>query len=878
MTGFQVQAEVLGKLLVAQQFLDVLPAKEEKASFMRQALKEIPGVADVHFCFQGLLLPGNAKYQPVHAQCGLDWEQLPRDISQQCCALEQLGVHCIALRTAHSLYGFMIISLENAEKFSPYEPYLVNMANAMAILMEKRELDEKAQKTLLNLEHQVALRTADLSRRNLELQEEIQQRKQLEEALSKAREESEARVRERTAELVQTNRALQRQISERQRVEKALRLSERRLHSIVSTAVDGIIVLDAQGQIEFFNPAAEELFGCAAEQVMGRHIRMLMPASYSERYIDSLFRLDGEGQSVHKEAAGLRKNSSTFPMELTVSEMQCEMVRKFTVIVRDITERKQAEAEHKRVLRQAEEERRRAEALAAEAERRWREAEEGRSILEALMEHIPEGITIADAPDVRIRKVSNYGRQMAGRSREALEGIPVERHVACWGLLRSDGITSPSGEELPLTRAVKQGEVVTEEEWVLQRPDGGKVPLLCNAGPIRDKEGRITGGVIAWRDITERKRVEEALKQADRRKNEFLATLGHELRNPLAPIRMAVQILRLHQDQLDHRLCQTVDLIDRQAQHMTRLVDDLLDVARIVRGRIQLQKETVELSDVIARAVETIKPLMDTADHQFILTLPEQPIRLKADSVRLAQVISNLLHNAVKYTQPGGKIELIAEGQGEEAIIRVRDNGVGIAAEMLPRIFDMFAQADHSPNYAPAGLGLGLTLTQRLVKMHRGSIQAMSEGRGRGSEFIVRLPKLAEAEQEAAPSADKVLPEARARRVLVVDDNADVAASLTMLLEMMGHKVRSAHAGAEALEIVPAFAPDLALIDIGLPGMSGHEVARRLRVDYPPGKLKLIAMTGFGRDEDRLRSEQAGFDHHLLKPVEIEMLETLLRS
>jgi PAS domain S-box-containing protein len=368
------------------------------------------------------------------------------------------------------------------------------------------------------------------------------------------------------------------------------------------------------------------------------------------------------------------------------------------------------------------------------------------------------------------------------------------------------------------------------------------------------------------------------LKETDRRKDEFLAMLAHELRNPLAPIRNAVQIFRgkgLPVPELQW----ATEVIDRQVHQMTRLVDDLLDVSRITRGKVELRKELVDLGTVVSNAVEASRPLIEKWGHELTVTIPPQPIRLEADPTRLAQVFLNLLNNAAKYTDPGGRIGLSAERLDDHVAVRVKDNGIGIPIEMLPRVFDLFAQVDRTVERSEGGLGIGLTLVQRLVQMHGGTVEAHSDGPGQGSEFVVRLPTAKEIptaragttgpEQLAAPSG---------RRILVVDDNRDAADSLGMLLRMMGNEVHTAHDGLEAVGAAAAFHPDVILLDIGLPKMNGYEVARRIREQQSGQRVLLVALTGWGQEEDRRRTQEAGFDHHLTKPVEFNALEKLLAA
>jgi signal transduction histidine kinase len=367
------------------------------------------------------------------------------------------------------------------------------------------------------------------------------------------------------------------------------------------------------------------------------------------------------------------------------------------------------------------------------------------------------------------------------------------------------------------------------------------------------------------------------LEGALRSRDEFLAMLGHELRNPLAPIRNAAQVMRLI-GASDPHLTRARDVIDRQVVQLARIVDDLLDVSRVTQGKVELQKERVDLATVLAQAVETSRPVIDGRRHTLTVTLPAAPVHLMADVTRLSQVVGNLLNNASKYMEEGGRICLTAERDGREVVIRVKDAGVGIPREMLARVFEPFTQLNRSLARSEGGLGIGLALVRSLVELHGGSVGAYSEGPGRGSEFVVRLPAL---DEEQAPDlapedADDRAPLGAGRRVLVVDDNHDAAETLATILEISGHEVWLAHDGAEALTLVERHRPEIVLLDIGLPKIDGYEVARRLRLDPRWQDVLLVAVTGYGKEEDRDRGRLAGFDHHLVKPVDLEALRELL--
>jgi signal transduction histidine kinase/ActR/RegA family two-component response regulator len=392
---------------------------------------------------------------------------------------------------------------------------------------------------------------------------------------------------------------------------------------------------------------------------------------------------------------------------------------------------------------------------------------------------------------------------------------------------------------------------------------GGRVPV------------RQVGAIF---DVTDRKHAEEALREANRRKDEFLATLSHELRNPLAPLRFGLEALRLTEDAGERRRVE--EMMKRQVDHMVRLIDDLLEVSRITRGKIELRKEPVELAGIARNAVEALLPQIESAGLSLDVELPVEPLQLEADAVRLAQVFSNLLNNAVKFTQRGGKISFRVSRDGDRVAVSVRDTGIGIAPATLPTIFEAFAQA---PGNSPAqgGLGIGLFLARTLVEQHGGRIQASSPGAGLGSEFTIELPLLRASPASASlpgARADAEAARLRGRRVLIVDDSRDSADSLTAVLRMLGAESRAAYSGADALDVLAGWRPDAVLLDVGMPDMSGHEVARRVREHPGLRNVKLIAITGWGQEEDRMRSARAGFDHHLVKPVRIDVLADLLAA
>jgi len=390
---------------------------------------------------------------------------------------------------------------------------------------------------------------------------------------------------------------------------------------------------------------------------------------------------------------------------------------------------------------------------------------------------------------------------------------------------------------------------------------------------------------LLFNDISARKQSESTLRrladdlaEADRRKTEFLATLAHELRNPLAPIRNGLSVMRLSGDN-PAAVAKVRDMMERQVGHMVRLIDDLLDIARISGGKLELKRQRTDLAAILASAVETSMPLIDAGEHALTLDVPDAALPVDADATRIAQVVANPLNNAAKYTPPGGQIALSARRDGLDAVITVRDSGVGIAADALAGVFEMFSQIGRTVDRSQGGLGIGLSLVRRLVEMHGGSVAASSAGTNAGSIFTVRLPLAAEALQAGpAPDAQAPAPDnaAGGLKVLVVDDNVDAAVTLSMILEMSGYTAKVAHDGYEALAVAQAFGPRVAFLDIGMPGMSGYETARAIRATPGLEDIVLVALTGWGAESDRQRSNEAGFDHHLTKPVQLDVVEALL--
>jgi PAS domain S-box-containing protein len=527
-------------------------------------------------------------------------------------------------------------------------------------------------------------------------------------------------------------------------------------------------------------------------------------------------------------------------------------------VVVDITERKQAEERERLLL---------AETVTANAKFR------------AFFEQGPLFAGIMDV-DGTILEPNRLSLEACGYTREQVVGKPFWE---CPWWSRSAVLV----EQIKAASAQAAGGETYQAEMPYFVADGSERMVDLILLPVKDETGRVLFLAPTGTDITRRRQLEDGMRklaadlsEADRRKDEFLATLAHELRNPLAPIRNGLQILRLSRDSGQPagqvQIPQVQIMMERQLGQLVRLVDDLLDVSRISRGKLELRKERVELAAVVSHAVETSRPVIDSGGHQLTVSLPPEPVWLDADVTRLGQVFANLLNNAAKYSERGGSIRLAVERQGGEAVVTVEDGGIGIPPHMLPRIFDLFTQVDRSLERSQGGLGIGLTLVKRLVEMHGGSVEAYSGGHGMGSEFTVRLPVLsAAAVQPPAGTGEPAQLPARCR-ILVADDNVDAADSLAMMLEIMGNEVRTANDGLQAVEAAAAFRPDMILLDIGMPRLNGYEACRAIREQPDGGRPVIVACTGWGQDEDRRRSREAGFNFHLVKPVDPTDLEALL--
>ncbi len=508
-----------------------------------------------------------------------------------------------------------------------------------------------------------------------------------------------------------------------------------------------------------------------------------------------------------------------------------------------------------------------------------RQVEAERRRLNAVLEAAPIGIVVTD---VEGRLVStnpaNHALWGPGQTR-AGELLDFSKLRGWWAEDSHRG-QPVQPQRWPMAR-VLQGEYIAGETIEIQsfhQPPVSRI-VLVSAAPIRDPFNQILGGVTAVMDITDRVKAEQGLRESDRRKDEFLAMLAHELRNPLAPIRAAADLLALAGGESE-RTRQTAAVITRQVRHLTAMVDDLLDVSRVTRGLVKLESVVLDARRIILDAVEQVRPLAEARQHRLEVRTPREPVRVQGDAKRLVQVMTNLLNNAVKYTPSPGWIEVVLRQEGSQAVITVQDNGIGMQPDLVETAFELFAQAQRTSDRSQGGLGIGLALVRRLVELHGGQVVAYSEGPGRGSCFTVRLPVNAEPESGDVSSTETgqsaVHAPREALKVLVVDDNVDAAQMLALLVETLGHHAAVENSSSAALARAAQDPPDVCLLDIGLPDVDGYELARRLRAQAGEHRLTLVAVTGYGQEQDRDRARHAGFDHHLVKPADTTVLAQLL--
>jgi len=629
--------------------------------------------------------------------------------------------------------------------------------------------------------------------------------------------------------------------------ERARADASRFLSAIVESSDDAIVAKDTAGVIQSWNAAAERMFGYSADEAVGRHISLIIPPDRLPEEEQMIARLKAGERVDHLETVRRRKDGSRLAVELTISPIRNEAGEVVAVskIARDVTARKQAEA----ALRESEE--------------RFR----------TLADNISQFAWMADQTGF-IFWYNQRWFDYTGSTLDEMQG---------WGWTK---VHHPDHVDRVVARIQHSWDTgeAWEDTFPLRGRDGSYRWFLSRAMPIRDASGAIVRWFGTNTDITEHQRLEEELRSLsvelsvmNRRKDEFLATLSHELRNPLAAVRTSLALMKSAQD--DAALVrQARAAMERQVTQMTRLLDDLLDVSRITRDRLTLKPGPMDFATVVAQAVEVCRPVFDNASVNLTVEVSPGPLHAHGDAARLEQVVSNLLTNAAKYTPEGGHVWLTVEAAGRDATLIIRDTGVGIPADMLSRVFELFTQVDDHAEVSQTGLGIGLSLVRRLVEMHGGQVTAHSEGAGRGSTFVVRLPVLVEAPREPADGARGGRDATAPRRVLVVDDDPDNAESLALLLASMGHATEVALSGEDALARGAGFKPDAVLLDIGLPVMDGYETCRRIRGE-PWGRSTFVAaLTGWGQEDDRRRTKEAGFDRHLVKPIDPAELTALLAS
>ena len=675
-----------------------------------------------------------------------------------------------------------------------------------------------------------------------------------------------------------------RDVTERRRAEEA------RFHlaAVVDSSNDAIVSKNLDGIIRSWNAGAERIFGYSAEEIVGKSITILLPVERLHEEAEILRRLRQGERVEHFDTVRRRKDGRLIDVSITVSPIRDSTgkVVGASKIARDISARKRVE----QVTR-----------FLAETNAALAELTDYESTLQKVASlSVP---SFADWCAVDMIDADGSVRRLAVMHGDATKVYSSDVLPRQFPPLSSD----PFGIRNVLRTSKPEWAAEIPETFLSTLPRDQEhldplrklglksyicVPLLSRTKAVgaltfvTAESGRTYGADdlqaavdLAHRAVIaiENANLVSALKESDRRKDEFLAMLAHELRNPLAPIRNGLQILRLKENSGD-AIRSASEMMERQVSQMVRLVDDLLDVSRITRGKIELRRDRIELAAAVNQAVEAARSLVQCMEHELTVAHPPEPIYLNADLTRLAQIVGNLLNNACKFTEKGGRISLAVEREGVQAVIRVKDTGVGIAADQLPRIFEMFTQLDTSLERSQNGLGIGLTLVKNLVEMHGGTVDVYSAGLGHGSEFVVRLPVASRERPElgSTPIAHAPGLPATPRRVLVVDDNKDSATSLAMLLTLTGNETRTAYDGLEAVETAATFRPDIVLLDIGLPKLNGYEAARRIR-EQPWGKdMILVALTGWGQEEDRKKSREAGFNGHLVKPVEYAVLTKLM--
>jgi PAS domain S-box-containing protein len=689
-------------------------------------------------------------------------------------------------------------------------------------------------------------------------------------------------------------------ITERRRADEAMA----RLAAVIASSDDAILSMTLDAEILSWNSSAERMFGYTKSEMIGQSPNILIPPERAEEESAILEQIRAGGRIEHFHTVRRRKDGAMLDVSIAVSPINDAHghVIGASKITRDITHRKRAEEALQEETRILEILNRTGAAIASQLD------------LESLVQTVTDSATQLSGAKFGafFYNVSNDKGEsfllfsLSGASREAFEKFGMPRNTPIFG------------PTFRAARVVRSADVTQDENYGLMAPHHGMpkghLPVRSYlAVPVVSRSGEVIGGLFfghpdvnvfserserlivgiagqaavaidnarlyeaAQREIAIRERAEATLRETDRRKDEFLATLAHELRNPLAPIRQAALISKTP-GASDAQKRWSHDVITRQVHHMSLLLDDLLDISRVTRGTLELRLETTDLNDVIEAAIETARPTIDAKRHELRVEKPQESLQIVADPLRLAQILSNLLTNAAKYTDPQGQIVLKVECAADHITLSVKDTGIGIPPDAIADVFEMFAQVRSSQDRSEGGLGIGLALSKGLVELHGGHIEARSAGAGQGSEFTVRLPRrvlpVAVASAVNLPAKETCV----RRRILIADDNRDAAQSLAMLLELEGHDVRVVHDGHAAVEAFGEFRPEVVLLDIGMPGLDGYEVARAVRQDSLGRAVKLVALTGWGQDRDKARALAAGFNHHFTKPVEPGRISELLRS
>jgi len=602
-----------------------------------------------------------------------------------------------------------------------------------------------------------------------------------------------------------------------------------------------IHLLDRSGHIVSWNRGAEKLEGYCAAEIVGQHFSVLYPPEAIERRSpERELKMAQESGRLEDEGWRVRKDGSRFWANVVITALHDESgaLRGFSKITRDLTERRRQEE----TLRQSE--------------------QRFRVLVDGLRDY---AIFMLDT-EGRVTSWNSGARRITGYEAEEISG----RHL---GVLYPQSAIDRKLPEQELAMAREHGRF--EDEGPRLRKDGNQFWANAVVSPLYDQEGILVGYANVIRDLTDRKRA-ESLEQAERHTSEFLAMLAHELRNPLAPINNALHLLAL-KPPADATEKWVREVLHRQTAQITRLIEDLLDVSRITRAAIPLNRRPLDVCAVVRAAVEGAMHWMQARGHGLSVELPpNEALTVLADEARLTQVLHKLLHNAARYTPEGGQVSIAARRENDSVVVHVKDNGVGMDAELLGSAFDLLKQGQHAPQRPQGGLGIGLTLVQRLVRLHGGIVEARSAGVDRGSEFIVRLPAAQEAPASAATAAEPLSP--TPRKVLVIDDNSDAANALRLLLENDGHNVRVAHDGVSGLALAREYRPEYLLLDIGLPRLNGYDIAASVRGDPELKHTTIVAITGYGQVHDRARTAAVGFDHHLTKPIEFAALQELFRA